>query len=539
MLKLIFLFFFVSHFVSVYSESEVNNHDSIFVELDRTMKDKNVYINQKEQRISKLKKELKTSNLPLEQRYWINENLYMEYCYYIPDSSITYLDNRIFIAEKLNNKKWVVLSKLALIYQHIIQGMYIEALDSLNAVRKEAISEGLTKNYYSICKQLYRFYLPNDPLKNQNLLNYQDSLIREIDTNSSRYPFLEAEKLMDSEQWKKAREILMPLFEKTENGSHSQAMLANDIGKTYRGEKNYEMQKKYFAISAIGDMKNAVRLNESFRSLAIACYETNDINRAHKFISQSMEDALSTNFKMRMTEGAQLFSSIENSYQMKLNEEKNRFLYLLILTGIISLLLMLGIVYIYMQNNKLSAVKKNLARTNSQLNNINEVVIHINKELSEANALKETYITQFFCLCSLYVKKMETFQNSLNKKAMDRKTDELFQLLKSKDLIYSELKELYDLFDNTFLNLYPNFVNELNNLLPPDEQFEIKNNAMNAELRIFALIRLGITDSHTIADFLHYSIKTIYNYRTRLRNKALVANEEFEEKIKKIGSINV
>ena len=194
---------------------------------------------------------------------------------------------------------------------------------------------------------------------------------------------------------------------------------------------------------------------------------------------------------------------------------------------------------------RLARIRKELYKTNTKLNELNtnlqssnSLLLTVNTELSDANRIKETYIGHFLDLCSTYISKLEKYQNTLNKKAVEKKLDELYKMLKSSEMIDNELKELYENFDNIFLHLYPNFFEELNSLLVEEERFELKQNELlNTELRILALIRLGITDSSKIASFLHYSANTIYNYRTRVRNKAAVPREEFESLVIKIGAI--
>jgi len=336
------------------------------------------------------------------------------------------------------------------------------------------------------------------------------------------------------------------MFHESEDESHWRAVLAYSIGETYREENNYEMQKKYYAISAISDIKNAIKENASMRTLAIAFYETNDVETAYKYIQQSMEDAVFSNARLRTMEVSEVFPIIEKSYQLKIEAQKNRLFYLVICIGVLSLFLVIAVIYVYIQLRKLAKARQSLFEANAQLQNLNkdlqennEKINEINKELSEANLLKETYISKFLEICSMYIDKLQKYQNTLNKKAMDRKLDELYQILKSRDMIEHELKELYEMFDNIFLHLYPNFVEEFNSLLLENERFELKSTELlNPELRIFALIRLGITDSSKIADFLHYSATTIYNYRTRVRNKAAVPRDEFENLVMKIGVIS-
>ena len=527
----LFMFFIVS--ISVFSQN--NELDSIFTELDKTLMEKSVYIELKEQHIAELKNMRDTTFLP-EQRFYFNNKLYNEYRSYIPDSATVFLYDNICIASNLNNSHWLVQCKLKLLENHIAKGMLLDVWKVLDTLRPLAYEQELMADYYLICRKMYYFYPQEGNRFHPEYYNYLDSLSIVFDKNTPTYSTLIAEKLIGEGRYEDARYIFLSLFEKAPEGSPSQARLANEIGKTYQRENDYEMQKKYFAISAIGNIKKAVRENESFRSLAIACYMTNDIDRAYRYISKSMDDALFINHNARMVEVSQFFPIIEKSYQFKIQQEKNRFFRLSILTSIIAILLVIGIVFIYLQMKRLAAMGKNLAETNRQLKQINKEITQINKDLSEVNMLKETYITQFLNVCSLYVRKLEKFQSFLNKKTLENNTEELGRILKSRDMIESEQKELHKLFDKIFLNLYPDFVSEINKLLPPSEQFDLNDKeSLTTELRIFALIRLGITDSAAIAEFLRNSIKTIYNYRTRLRNKSLVSGEEFEAAIKRIN----
>ena len=157
--------------------------------------------------------------------------------------------------------------------------------------------------------------------------------------------------------------------------------------------------------------------------------------------------------------------------------------------------------------------------------------------MEEANHVKEEYIARFFDQCSEYIEKLENYRKSLNAKAKNNQLDDLFKMIKSTTLVETELEELYQNFDSIFLNIYPSFIQEFNALLLPEEQIVPKaGELLNTELRIFALIRLGITDSIKIANFLRYSLRTVYNYRTKVRNKAAGSREEFEEIVKKIGA---
>lgn len=514
-----------------------NELDSILGVLDITIGDKDVYVEQKEQRILHLKQLLKIFNITTEQSYELNNELYNEYKSFKSDSAIVYLLKNIEIAKSANKGEWVDDCKLNLSILYSVGGRYIEAEKLLESIQTNQLQNWLLIKYYESYKQLL-YYYPKSEYSTQYYI-YRDSLLTLLDPVSDYYKIVFSEKLIDVGRIGESRNILSAMFENAVEETHWRAVLAFSLGETYRMENDYENAKKYYAISAVSDIKNAIKENASLRALATIFHETNDVERAYKYIQQSMEDAIFSNARLRTMEVSQVFPIIEKSYQHKLEAQKNRLFYMVVCIGILSVFLIMAVVYVYVQLRRLAKARKSLSEANKQLHKLNKDLQDTNKQLSEANLLKETYISQFLDMCSMYINKLEKYRNTLNKKAMERKLDELYQILKSRDMIENELKELYEIFDNIFLHLYPNFVEEFNSLLVPEERFELKSNELlNTELRIFALIRLGITDSSKIAGFLHYSATTIYNYRTRVRNKSAVPREEFESRVMKIGLIS-
>ena len=196
----------------------------------------------------------------------------------------------------------------------------------------------------------------------------------------------------------------------------------------------------------------------------------------------------------------------------------------------------------YKQVKRLVKTRKELCHSNQQLEKLNADLQQMNQNLEEANLnleeanlIKEEYIAHFFNLCSAYIDKIENYRKLLYKKASKHQFDDLTKVLKSTTVVEQELEELYKNFDTIFLNIYPHFVTHFNALLEEGEQIlPKKGELLNTELRIFALIRLGITDSNKIAEFLRYSLRTVYNYRTKVRNKAKGERDAFEEKVKRI-----
>ena len=237
-----------------------------------------------------------------------------------------------------------------------------------------------------------------------------------------------------------------------------------------------------------------------------------------------------------------VLSLIDKTYQAMIEKQNGRLEQYALLITILLVLLLVALVYIYRQVKKLSVARNHLQTANEQLNSLNEELSAMNTclqstnlELSESNQIKEEYIARFVKLCSTYIDKLDAYRRMVNKKISAGQTADLLKITRSQDALDSELEELYVNFDTTFLHIFPDFVRKFNALLQDDGQVILKRGELlNTELRIFALIRLGIEDSSQIAEFLRYSVNTIYNYRSKVKNKACISRDDFEERVKEI-----
>jgi len=180
---------------------------------------------------------------------------------------------------------------------------------------------------------------------------------------------------------------------------------------------------------------------------------------------------------------------------------------------------------------------KIIAKSRKELSSANEKLSILNVQLDEANRIKEEYVAFFINQCSIYLERFERYKKLISKRLSVGQIDKLSEMVNNKKNVEMDLDELYQSFDKAFLRIYPNFIEEVNKLLKPEERYP-STNVLNTELRIFALIRLGINDSAQISDFLRYSLRTIYNYRSRVKAKSVIENDDFESKIMGIGSIS-
>lgn len=512
--------------------------DSISVRLSRVLDNKDIYKNNKEQKIKSVQQMLNISNLSLEQKYDIHQKLFNEYEKYKSDSAIFYVQQNTSIAKALNNNDLKNKADIQLASLYSTIGLYIESKDILDNIDRASLSSELLPYYYKTCVDFWSNYGQsndhNDYYQKSEI--YRDSLLSVLDKQSFEYKISYATKIMFKGDKKEAENILLSLLDKTTDQNPERALIAYLLGRIYKDEGNLELEKKYFSISAITDIENSIKDNASMQSIALTYYELGDIDKAFRFMEEAINDAMFCNVRYRTTESSSIYPIINASYQEKETKQKSELKSYLILISILSVALIIGIVYVYVQMKRVSRIRKELYRMNQKLSLLNDQLHEANVSLYESNHIKEEYIAHFFDICSTYIDKFEDYRKSLNKKAANNQLDELYKMLKSNTFIENEIEELNKNFDSIFLNLYPTFVEDFNALLSPEEQIYPKQGELlNTELRIFALIRLGITDSVKIAGFLRYSLRTVYNYRTKVRNKSAVQRDEFEEEVKKIG----
>ncbi|KGO91706.1 DUF6377 domain-containing protein [Flavobacterium subsaxonicum] len=523
-----------------------NKPDSIFAALNYAIKNKELYVKEKEKTIAGYKRML-SGDLSLEKEYDCNGNLYKEYRKFKLDSAIYYVKKNLRISKALSNNELDQQAQLQLANLYSSSGRYRESEIILKGISTKNLSKVLLPIYYEAYSQFFEHYSTNT--YNEQYVTYievyRDSLLSVLDTASVKYKINLAQKNIYNKNVTEAQNSLLTLLKTAKSKDQDYAMIAYLLGDTFKMQDKPEQAKEYYIISATADITNAIKDNASVQNLALMYYEAGDIDNAYIFTKSAIADAIFCNVKFRTLQMSELYSIINTAYLDKEARSKQQLQTYLILISVLSLFLILAVVYVYKQMKKVSRIKEELGNTSSKLADLNTDISRANSELQERNAqlfeanhVKEEYIAHFFDLCSTYINKLENYRKALNKKANDKQLDELFKMLKSTTVVDNELEELYENFDSIFLNLYPTFVKDFNALLVKDEQVTLKQGELlNTELRIFALIRLGITDSVKIAAFLRYSLSTIYNYRTKARNKAAVSRDAFEVMVSKIGNI--
>lgn len=522
--------------------------DSLLLVLDKNITSCKIYSDKKDIRIRTLKEKLHLNQLSNETTYHLQESLYKEYKSYICDSAIFYLNKSIELAQQINDSYKLNESIIKLSYLLSSSGMYMEAIDVLKMVNKSSLSKEQLMNYFIAYDHVYGelgYYTQNHKIGTHYTLRskmYKDSIYQIASPDSEIYLSMEETRLRDEGKLQEALAINDKRLSQVTINSPEYAALMYYRALIFREQKEQDNYIRCLSLSSIADIRSAIKDHASLWMLAQALLDRGDLERAYQYMNFSWTESKFYNARLRAWQSADDLSLIDDTYQLMLRQRNSELKIYILIVSLLSLLLFIALCYIYRQVKHLRTARQNLLKVNTQLENLNKELQKINfslqtanKDLAESNQIKEVYIARFIKLCSTYVDHLDTYRRMVHKKVLTNQITELLHLTRSNSILEEALNELYENFDSAFLNLFPNFIEQFNSLLQENEQIRPKkNNTLNTELRIFALIRLGITDSSQIAEFLHYSVNTIYNYRAKVKNKARISREDFEEVIANI-----
>ena len=509
-----------------YASEKDKTNLSLLKELDRTIAQKHFFQQQREQEADSIKSLLKATS-SLESKYELYGTLFGIYLHFQADSALRYLERREALTDSLRNPSYKNDLRIARAEVLGIMGLYNEVPEQLEQIQRESLSEGSLLYYYYTSRTFYGWIADytrtNDRHKYIAQTNaYRDSILA-VTPNGIDHNIVLADQLIVNGNPDEAIRLMNDELTKAQ-GTESAIYILYNLSQAYAQKGDTEKQIYYLSQTAISDLKAAKREYISLQKLALLMFEKGDIERAYKYLSCSMEDAVACNARLRSVEVTEFFPIVDKVYKLKIQKEKQITRTLLIGISLMAVLLLITIVYLYRQMKKLSFMRKKVSAANEQLQEINQ-------ELSQASKIKEEYIALYLNQCVIYLDKLDTYRRSLAKLAMASKLDDLFKTIKSEQFIRDERKNFYNEFDKSFLRLFPRFIESFNGLMTEEGKLYPKSGEiLSTELRIFALIRLGINDSSNIAHFLGYSLATVYSYRSKVRSKAL-NKEEFEQQV--------
>ena len=533
------------------------NLDDLYRQVDQEIEHFPEYVAQYEQQIAATRTDYQKAK-NLQERYRLALALYEQYRAFQNDSALAYLNRAETLARQMNQPAQVgdIISRAA--FQCSTAGLYNEALAFLRKVDKTQLDTLGLAHYYMAQMHVYGelgYYTQVSSMREgyyEKQAAYRDSLYNVIDHNSQDYMMQRILELLPQKRYQEATDLSDRWLKDMSPESRDYAIASYYRYLIINNQMNPEQAEYWLCQSALSDIRHAVMDQASLLALAEKLNDEGELTHSYHYIRFTWECNNRFNTRMRNWQIAPILNVIDSNYKEQLARNTKVLTTSVIVVSILAVML-LGLLFFLHRRNKqldvarqavsdsnekLAALNEELKSTNAQLSDKNDEFALLNSQLSESNRVKEEYIGRFMSLCSQYIDKLDDYRKMVNKKMKDKELDELYRLSKSTALKEKELDELYENFDSVFLHLFPNFVEDFNGLLQPEMRLKPRDdNRLPTEIRIFALIRLGFEDSSKIAEFLHYSVNTIYNYRARIKNGAIGNRESFEQRVKQLGLI--
>lgn len=519
-------------------------------ELDNALEHRQDIIKAKEDKIKSMKEMLIGASPST--RLEVSRNIFKEYYGYRTDSALTYAKvvNALSDNPFLGTPSSAQEAQIQLARCYIVSGSYELAEKILIDIHDMLLPEnkGL---YYNVMTSLYvwrtecAILLEDRNTYYSHVLQYRDSTYK-YDTDPVQRVQNKSLRILDDDL-DGAKNMLRAIMPQLKDNHNQRRFLANSLASCYKRLGVRDSACYYYAVSAISDIQCGVLEQASLRELALLLFEAGDVNHAYNYTNYCLEDAKNSGAQLRMMQMASDMPVIMETYQNLVNKQKKGLSIVIIILAVGAIALIAFLVYMFRIQRRLHDARKNLLEAKEGLEeNKHELqaalaqVSTTNERLKEANTVKESFVAEYMKLCSESLALLENYRHSVLKIAMGgANINKVVSVLRDDSLAEKEFKSFMHSFDESFLKLYPTFIDEFNSLLIPEERIVLpEGKLMNTDLRIYALIRLGITESEDIGKFIGKSIKTVYNYRTRMRNKAIGNRDTFDEDVQRLCSID-
>ena len=538
--------------------------EKLLLKLDSLIAQKEIIEKEKELRISQLRLQKATVS-SLEEEYWLNKKFYDEYYAYDTDSALYYISCNLRIAQERGWKERILKWRIRKSHLLTATGLLKEAADELRTIPENDLSSTLKIEYYGEMIYLYSHlgqYIGDNITSQQEYYDkeklYKDSICMVITPEHPLYLWYMGGSARGTDKALEMRTKLLKEVTQSKLDTYRDALNSYVLAHLYLDEGDKTSYLKYIIYSAMADIRTANKDIASLEELVKDLFAKGDIDRAYTYGNYCLQMGQAYHNRIRVADILSILDEIHKAYQKRNQEQQDHLSRYLIMVSILSVILLVAVLYIYRQMRRLSESRQKLNDANNSLNKhivqlsethhkmeemnkqlqlLNKEQAVMNDQLRESNYIAEEYIAYAFSLCSTYISKLDEFRKTINRKIKTGQSEEVKQITEA-SVVKKELKEFYHSFDSVFLRIYPDFVHDFNNLLRPEEQIVMKEGELlNTDLRIYALVRLGINDSVKIAEFLHYSPQTVYNNRLKMRSRAKVPKEEFVEHVKSLGQV--
>lgn len=518
--------------------------------LTRALEHKAYYFKQRTDRIVTLTREFRSHRAEDEVKFRIGLRIYQEYRSFKYDSAFTYAQRLLQLATDIRNPQLIEVSKLNLGFIHVSAGMFKEAFEILDHINPVPLDSANRVELYFTKARAYAdladfnanpYYRPAYTAK---AIAYSDTALRYCRPDSYAALSVQGFKLLKANDISTSGLIYKRLLSFPNLPPHEVAVNASTAAYVAELSGNEDEELRLLVRASLADVESATTETLALFKLSGLCYQRGDLKDAYTFIKNAREDAAFYNARLRQVQIGTIFSIIEGQ-RINLIERQRKTLgfYAIAITALIAVVIAFAAVNLRQLRRlqraeaTISAINETLQLNNEYLSQLNQQLHESNDKLNEANVIKDEYIGYYFNITSEYIDKLEVVRGALDKSLANKQYLTTQRIVESIN-IKKERNELFRGFDTVFLKLFPHFVADFNALLKSEEQLHLADDQLlTAELRIFALIRLGIDDSERISKILGYTISTVYTYKARAKKKSLYPNEEFERRVRAIQAI--
>lgn len=537
----------ITCFVSCHSyENKEGKLKRLYSEVDEEIQKVEEYDAKKERRINVLKERLANEKDSID-RSEIIDDIIEEYEAFISDSALYYINLNLEnpYVRRSEFKKTDLLIKKADVAAHA--GLFLEAGEILGSIDRRNLSEELLEKYYSAYCDLYQYQTEYSTDSEYSRAHsklreaYNDSVSMIANPNSINYIINHSASDFRKGNYDEAEEMLQKSIFLYQSGEREYSIIASLLAELYRNRGDKKKYNEYLCYSVVSDLRGAIKENMAIRALATECYESGDIERANRYLRQSFADANFYAARMRNAQSSQMLPIIGEAYSDHQSNLNHKLTLLVIFISLLAFGFILIAVFALMQMHKIRKINKKTKNMLEEVSTLSDKLAKVNKELSDTNEaltvsnnIRWQYGVLFMEYCSMAISSLQQYQNSLKVAVAQGDMKNLIKKIESVNFENKTVAEFYSKFDEAILNLYPNFVEKVNALLKPEEKIVIGNKeTLNTELRILALIRIGIQDSDKIAKFLRCSLTTVYTYRCKIKKKSLDP-DKFEENLMRL-----
>ena len=535
---------FIALLLTLTIMSMAQDKEQLYETLDSLIAHYDEQTAEKERRIKSIKDGVSGISLTPEQRFELNMRLYDEYIAYKYDSAYYYIQQNVEQLRGTDNHDRFAASAVRMAHILSVTGLFNMARELMDEINPEVLDVQQRVDYYTQQSELnlYRSemaqYTPFFSEFISRAQYYRQLIIQIAPKDSYDYIFNQATYICETGDEDKAIQMLEDYLPQIKRGTRTYGIVTSTLAYFYQRKENKAQQEHYLLLSAISDEIGAIRENNSLRSLSEVLMARGESDNAYRYLYQSFREAQFYGSRLRLMQMGRIAPQVMQLYDEERSQTQRLTNAILIIISIVSLLLIAGIFYTLKLIRKNRAAHRQILAMNKTLSQQNETISSINNQMKEANRIKEEYIGRFLELNSIMIERGEKRLKLFNRLARERKLEELYAELKATEPVANSIRDFHQHFDEAFLNIFPDFIAHVNQLLMEEYQFESTGEGvkkLTTELRILALVRLGINDNQKIADILRSSITTIYTYRSKLKAKA-INKESFEDDVRKIAT---